>query len=374
MTIFTNNLKMIFGKKSNIFFMLILPILTIFYITALSTQEAKYNIVLIDQDQTQFTKQYKELISGDCAIAEYTNIDEVKNMILDRKADVAVIFKKGFTDELIKGEDVAVENIVLDGTNQNEPFQVNLSSFMASVKSIAKVSADEKEFYEGLDKFIEQKYVVEYKHFTDSYIEDAENAATALGYLGSCILFFIMISTALIMDERQSGVTNRISITPIRAASYYFQHFITYFFITVLQAVSTILLLPCMTELSFGETTGQVASVVLVACTFGAVCVSIGLFVNCVSPNSFASGSLTTLIELPLLMLGGCLWPKEIMPDFLQTIGKGLPTTWYMDATDSLVNGGTLVDNLFEVVGMCAFAVVLFVLTMVIKRKRIAFV
>ena len=373
MTIFTNNLKLIFGKKSNIFLMLILPLLAIFYITALSTQEAKYNIVVIDQDQTRFTKQYIELISDDCSVVEYTNVDEVKNMILDRKADVAVIFEQGFTNKLISGEDVAVQNIVLDGTNQNQPFQVNLSSFMASVKAIAKASSNENEFYAGLDKFISQKYVVEYKHFNDSYVEDAENAATALGYLASCMLFFIMISTGLVLQERKSGVTNRLSVTPIKSASYYFQHFITYFMITVIQAVVVILLLPCLSKLSFGGTIGQIVSVILVVCAFGSVCVSIGLFVNCVSPNSFASGSLTTLIELPLLMLGGCLWPKEIMPDFLQTIGKALPTTWYMDATSSLVNGGSLADNLFRVGGMCAFAAVLFALTIIIKRKRIAF-
>ena len=175
------------------------------------------------------------------------------------------------------------------------------------------------------------------------------------------------------MQERKSGVTNRLSVTPIKSASYYFQHFITYFMITVIQAVVVILLLPCLSKLSFGGTIGQIVSVILVVCAFGTVCVSIGLFVNCVSPNSFASGSLTTLIELPLLMLGGCLWPKEIMPDFLQTIGKALPTTWYMDATASLVNGGSLADNLFRVGGMCAFAAVLFALTIIIKRKRIAF-
>lgn len=372
MTVFSNNLKMIFGKKRNIFIMLILPILTIFYMITATTQESKYNIAIVDSDKTEFTKTFEEVLETDCSITKLSNQKEIKNMILDRKIDIAIIFDEGFTDRLISGEDVKVENIVLDGTNQNEPLQTNISSFISSAKVIASASDNEKSFYNTLQEFIDQKYVVEYKHFTTSYLEDSENAVTASGYLASCMLFFVMLTTVMLMNERMSGVANRVATTPIKVSSYYFQHFLSYYIVAALQVIIVIGVLPYISILSFGNNFAEVASVMLVGCVFALVCVSIGVFVNSVSKNTFVSGALSTLIELPLLMLGGCLWPKEIMPQFMQNIGKFLPTTWYMTATESLLNEGTLSNNVVEIFTMIGFAAIMLLLTFIIKRKRIA--
>ena len=372
MTVLLNNLKMIFGKKRNLIFMLVVPIGFIFYIITATTQESKYNIGILDLDKTQYTETFEREFDNDSKIIELTDREEIKNLILDRKIDVAIIFEDGFTDKMMQGEDVKVENIVLDGTNQNQPLQINISSFIASSKAIAKAAKNEQVFYEGLEKFINQKYAVEYKNFSTSYLEDAENALTALGYLGSCMLFFMMITTGLLLEERMSGVTNRIATTPISVSSYYFQHFISFYVIAALQAIISIGVLPYISGLSFGNNAGEVLSVMLVACSFTLVCVSIGVFINSVSKNSFVAGALSTLLILPLLMIGGCLWPKEIMPDFLQTIGKILPTTWYMTASEVLVYGGDLSDVILEVVSMVGFGALVLFLTFIIKRKRVA--
>ena len=373
MTVLMNNLKIIFGKKRNILFMLVLPIATIFYIVAVTTQEASYNIAILDYDNTKFTDTFEKVMEKDCKIVPVNNRDEVKNMILDRKIDIAIIFEEGFTKDIIDGKNVKVENVTLDGTNQNEPLQVNISSFLTSAKSIAQAAGKEEiVFYDSLEKFIEKKYAVEYKHFATSYLEDAENAVSGLGYLASCMLFFIMLTTGLMLEERMSGVTNRVVTTPIRVSSYYIQHFLSYYIIAVIQAVVAITILPYVSSVKFGNNALEVFRVIIVACSFALICIAIGVFVNSVSKNTFMAGAFSTLFELPLLMLGGCLWPREIMPDVLKKIGKLLPTTWYMEAEEILVNGGTFIDVIGRVLLMAGVAALLLLLTFVIKRKRIA--
>lgn len=372
MTVLINNLKLIFGKKKNIFFMLIVPIASIFYIITATTQESKYNIIILDKDNTHFTKLFKNQFKEENNIVTVKNRDEIKNMIVDRKVDIAIIFEKGFTEKMLNNENVKVENIMLDGTNQNQPLQTNVASFVSSAKEIAKLSNSEKEFNENMDKFVTQKFSVEYKRFSTSYLEDAENAVTALGYLAAGMLFFIMMTTNLLLVERMSGVTDRLATAPIKVSSYYLQHFISFYFIAVLQAVISLSILPLISVLSFGNTLSEIINIIIVACTFALVCVSIGVFVNSISKNSFVAGTVTTLIELPLLMLGGCLWPREIMPEFLQKIGNFLPTTWYMKASERLVNGKGLSSVAFEVVGMAGFAAAVLLLTIIMKRKRIS--
>ena len=42
------------------------------------------------------------------------------------------------------------------------------------------------------------------------------------------------------------------------------------------------------------------------------------------------------LVNLPILMLGGCLWPRELMPEFVKRIGDFVPTTWFLKAAETV--------------------------------------
>jgi ABC-type multidrug transport system permease subunit len=48
-------------------------------------------------------------------------------------------------------------------------------------------------------------------------------------------------------------------------------------------------------------------------------------------------GVLTTMV---LAALGGCWWPIEITPQWMQSLALVLPTGWTMDALHKLVNFG----------------------------------
>ena len=48
-------------------------------------------------------------------------------------------------------------------------------------------------------------------------------------------------------------------------------------------------------------------------------------------------GVLTTMV---LAALGGCWWPIEITPEWMQSLALALPTGWTMDALHKLVNFG----------------------------------
>ena len=46
------------------------------------------------------------------------------------------------------------------------------------------------------------------------------------------------------------------------------------------------------------------------------------------------------LATMALASLGGCWWPIEITPEWMQTLAACLPTGWTMDALHRLVNFG----------------------------------
>jgi ABC-2 type transport system permease protein len=36
-------------------------------------------------------------------------------------------------------------------------------------------------------------------------------------------------------------------------------------------------------------------------------------------------------------MLGGCMWPRDLMPEGLQRVGDFVPTTWFLKAAEEVL-------------------------------------
>jgi ABC-2 type transport system permease protein len=59
-------------------------------------------------------------------------------------------------------------------------------------------------------------------------------------------------------------------------------------------------------------------------------------------------------------MLGGCMWPLEIVPPVMRTVGHAVPQAWAMDAWIALVfDGAGLGDVAGDLAVLAGFAVVL---------------
>ena len=54
------------------------------------------------------------------------------------------------------------------------------------------------------------------------------------------------------------------------------------------------------------------------------------------------AGIIASLLITPMSMLGGLLWPREVMPVILQQIGRFMPAAWVMDAAQRLILGSPL--------------------------------
>jgi len=66
-------------------------------------------------------------------------------------------------------------------------------------------------------------------------------------------------------------------------------------------------------------------SVLLIAISFTLSAVGLGTILSSVVKTSAQAGALTVLISIVTSMIGGAWWPIEIMPKYLQTIGKFTP-------------------------------------------------
>jgi ABC-2 type transport system permease protein len=70
------------------------------------------------------------------------------------------------------------------------------------------------------------------------------------------------------------------------------------------------------------------------------VATAVGLLIGATVSDPDQAASVVTPVAIGLAMLGGCMWPLEIVPPFMQAVGHLTPHAWAMDAWMGLVFDG----------------------------------
>lgn len=373
MTILFNSIKRIFRKPINILFMLVIPILLNMFLISAVTKDVKYNVGILDQDSTPFTLDLISDMQEKYNVTLLTPSDDVKGLIVNKKLDSAFTFPSGFTAEMLKGEYVSALSYALEASNVARPVQVYVSSYISSAKQIATTAnGNEDAFYKGMEAYNKNAFAAEYKSFSTGISEkDVNTAVTSLGYIAFGMLFLITFSTSLILEDKLTGVYDRITATPLTRSRYFSQHMLASFLVAAIQVVVLISLLPKLVDISYGSTLTQQLEVITVCLAFALACVAIGVAISRFSKNALMASSLTALVNIPMLMLGGCFWPREIMPEFMQRIGDFVPTTWFLQAGETVLYGKGLNGAIFELSYLIGFSALLLIVSFAFKPEKV---
>ncbi|WP_160036379.1 ABC transporter permease [Paenibacillus sp. An7] len=376
MTILFNSIKRIFRKPINILFMLVLPILLNMFLISTVTKDAKYNVGILDQDSSPFIVDLISDMQEKYNVTLLTPGDDVKGLIVNKKLDSAFTFPAEFTAEMLEGKDVSALSYALEASNVARPVQVYVSSYISSAKQIAAAAnGNEDAFYKGMEAYKKNAFAAEYKSFSTGTSEksekDVNTAVMSLGYIAFGMLFLITFSTSLILEDKLNGVYDRITATPLTRSRYFSQHMIASFLVATIQVVVLISLLPKIVDISYGSTLAQQLEVMTVCLAFALACVAIGVAISRFAKSALMVSSLTALVNIPMLMLGGCFWPREIMPDFMQRIGDFVPTTWFLEAGEKVLYGKGLNGAVLELSYLIGFSALLLIVSFTIKSEKV---
>lgn len=353
--------------------MLVIPILLNMFLISAVTKDVKYNLGILDQDSTPFTEDFVSKMQEKYNVTLLTPSDDVKGLVVNKKLDIAFTFQSGFTADMLEGKDVAALSYALEASNVAKPVQVYVSSYISSAKQIAtSAKGNEDVFYKGMEAYNKNTFAAEYKNFSTEFSEkDVSNAVTSLGFIAFGMLLLITFSTSLILEDKLTGVYDRITATPLTRSSYFSQHMLASFLVAAIQVLLLISFLPDMVDISYGSTPNQKLEVIVVCLAFVLACVAIGVAISRFSKSALMASSLTALINIPMLMLGGCFWPREIMPDFMQRISEFMPTTWFLQAGETVLYGKSLNGAISELSYLICFAVLLLIVTFAFKSEKV---
>jgi ABC-2 type transport system permease protein len=190
------------------------------------------------------------------------------------------------------------------------------------------------------------------------------------------LVLFMFINTLVaawgMPVDRAAGLTRRTVAAPARAGWVLAGEWVYRLLVALLQAA----LIVVVGGLFFGVRWGDPAAVAAIVTLFALASTGAAMLLGSWARSEAQVTSLAPPIGIGLGMLGGCMWPLEIVGPTMRAIGHATPHAWAVDAFIEVVGGGaTLIDVGRELAVLAAFAVgllglALAVFTTQVRRAR----
>ncbi|RQD69977.1 MAG: ABC transporter permease [Tindallia sp. MSAO_Bac2] len=360
MIILKNCFKRMLRSKLSLLLILVLPPLMISLLLGVGNNGTGYpNVGLVDQDESLLAKQLKEVLEDHASITMLQE-EEINQALSGGRVSLVFELEKGFTEELINGNSPVLHSYKIQESNSIIPVQLAADAYVRAAKNLAIMAEGDTEvFYERLQLYQEGPLGLEIIQSNGVDGGIIERAIFSMGILGMNMLFLSMYSSIHLLKDRENRTFYRIQTSPLPQWNYLIQNIVGFLVIMLIQISGVFFILNFVLDLYLGV---DVPALFGVMSVFAVVCVAFGVAVASLSRNKRQAGATASMLITPMAMLGGMLWPREIMPELFQHIGIFLPTTWLMDAVTHVVINGSIMAAAWEMSILILFSIVLFLL------------
>lgn len=149
------------------------------------------------------------------------------------------------------------------------------------------------------------------------------------------LLLLLTAGGTMLVVERNQGLLRRLASAPITRGEVVSGKWGGRM---VLAAVQIAVALAFGTFLFHMDWGPNIAMILIVLGAWAAFCASAGLLLGSLAKTEGQASGIGVLLTNVLAALGGCWWPIEITPDWMQFVQKLLPTGWTMDALHKLIS------------------------------------
>ncbi len=355
MTIFKATLKRLFRQKSNLLFLIVLPLIFMLIAFSGSNGTAPLKVTIIDNDKTAITESIINNIK-DKAEINFDGEETIQNNLINNEIDYAIVIPKGYTDSLIKGEDPILKTYEAKEGNTSTAIKTSLNNYINILKTFAKNSnGNEEKFYDAVKYYSDGSYKLSYTS-VDKGEGNKSKTNTAMAFIVLNLLFSATSATNIILKDREKNVFTRLFTTPMTRFKYIFQSLLSFLVITFVQITLYFLVFKYIFKFNLGDSPLSLYSLFLI---FGIFTISLGVFITTHSKDLRVSGTISTLVILPFAMLGGCFWPIDVMPNVLKNISKVIPTTWINTSNSNILYGSTLSNEMTTIALLLGISLVL---------------
>lgn len=173
------------------------------------------------------------------------------------------------------------------------------------------------------------------------FLADEQWFMLPMGYqlYGVILLFIASKLVSIMLEDRTTGVLQRIGVSPITHFQYLWQN---------LLAFSVLLVAQCAVVVLGGVLYGLELPVPILLFTvyslFAMTAISLSLAWFSLFRHKETAFSVFIFITLLVAMIGGLFWPVEVMPPFLQRLAMFFPTYWLAESLQIIQTGENMIN------------------------------
>ena len=156
---------------------------------------------------------------------------------------------------------------------------------------------------------------------------------------GILVMFTLLVlltsGASMLTVERNEGLLRRLASAPISRAEVVAGKWVGRMGLAVVQVGVALAFGTFLFNMEWGP---DLAMIAVVLGGWAAFCASAGLLLGSLASTEGQAAGLGVLFANVLAALGGCWWPIEVTPEWMQFVQKLLPTGWTMDALHKLIS------------------------------------
>ncbi len=385
-------IKMILKDKGSLAWMFLAPVIFITVIVyGFNGANKNCNVSIIDNDKSNYSREYIELLEDN---PEYTikekSYDDAREDLVNGEDVLMIEIPNNFSDmikdksdeekiqifKLRDSEKVrAIQNIIECNFQKlivkDSIYDKSIEKFTMVNPSIDEGSKEEikTNIEENYSKIINSSRlkVVEGSVIGDSSLEFNDMSYSTMGIMIIFIMFFVITGAGNIIEEKKNGTWDRIQTTGTSDIKIILGYNLGILITGFIQVAVLLIIGKYVYDVNWGK------SPLGVILLFGAFLVSIsslGVLIGVICKTKKQLTSMTALIVMPTSLLAGCMWSRDMMPDYLLNISFVTPQSWVIDGMVNLVQRGSDLSLIFKpIISLCIFGIVFFLTTVLLERR-----
>lgn len=358
-----NAIKRTFSKKLAIVKLIIIPIVSVYFILGLgSSRSSDMTAIIIDNDNSKISAKYIEEMKEKHQIKILESYDDINSSIIDGKAHISLEIEEGFENAILNGGKPQIDVTSLKGSQVTTWIVMGSDDIIKSMKAVAENSENEEQLLEEYAAFKAAKIKVAARN-----VDYQGNNVSALSMSIGVLLMFMMYNafrnTKMMVEDKYSRTYYRICSSPVSFMEYTMGVLIFSLSIVVIQVTAVVI----MMFTTRSEVINANPIVIFVILLVFSICsIAFGMLIVAFSGGYFSAESAVVNLSC---MISGCFFPYEIMPEFMRKLSYVFPQRWTILAVQNAqMNSGLIeVAKCVGVVGL--FACICFMLT-AIKMGR----
>ncbi len=347
LTVAGTELQRLVRDRTALFFIVVLPVVIIIIVgSTIGAAPSHAPVGVIDLDRTESSRRFLTALEAGEALAlvTYPEVTDLQADIRIQNLIGGVVIPAGY-EAAVTGGRTATVTVYADQTQsstgslltvvttaiEQEGGQLAAASFAAG-----RTGADPGRSRAEAARLAATLPTVEVKVETVG----KQTLATMNKYdytAPSNLVLFVFINSltgaAALVETRRLGITRRVLAAPVPASTALLGGGACHLVVALIQSA----LILGVGRLVFGVQWGDPLAATLLTLVFALLGTGAGLFIGSVVRTPEQATSIGIPLGIGMAMLGGCMWPLEVVPQGVRALGHLTPHAWAMDAWIALI-------------------------------------